>query len=155
MTRRNVLTAVELAAVTTALGASLPILAHAANYGCDWAGPALFGTLVAGMILAPVAATLLLIAAWKWASRSRADNTPPSARFPLWPTPDSAEIQAWDREHPQPHQDAYEAARRARYEATSTGTAGRHSAPAHDGQTQTMPVVDLAAFDYEYSGGSR
>jgi hypothetical protein len=65
----------------------------------------------------------------------------------------------------------YRRARKALYRPTGRprpGTGGRPAAPvdgrharaqaappAHDGLTQPMPVIDLAAFDYEYSGGAR
>lgn len=160
MTRRETLTAVELAAVATALGASLPILAHAVNYGVSWAGPALFGALVLTMILAAVAPSLLMVGIWQWGQRMRERaDVPPSARGLLWPDRDPVEIQAWDRDNPEPPQDAYEAARRARYGPTSTGAAGRHSAPVPDvpklPPTLPMPTVDLAAWGVHEAGGVR
>jgi hypothetical protein len=91
--RRTVLAAAELTTVTITLAASVPILAHAANYGHAWGNPALAGAIVALALLVPITLVLLSVGMWEWRARAavrreRADM-PPSARTPLWSARDT------------------------------------------------------------------
>ena len=146
MTRRNLLTAVELAATAAALTASLPILAHAADYGVGrWAAPALFASVILAVTITPAACLLLLIVVWQWGQQRRDRAVmPPSARTPLWQVPERDEFRAWDQAHPEPHRAAYEVARQARCAPVS----GRHVAASCE---PGIPA-ELQQFDWEPVG---
>jgi len=65
MSRRNLLTLVELTLVTAALAAALGLLAHAANVGhTQWAAAAFAGVITALSLLLPTTLALLLQAVW-------------------------------------------------------------------------------------------
>jgi hypothetical protein len=129
MTRRDVLTAAELTAVTVALAASLPMLAHAANWGAAWGGPALLGTLTALMLLVPTVWLLLIHltaeALRTWRLRREYASLPPSARHPLGVPArrDDSTFDAYATEYMR------EGHRAAAYAMGETGATGRHSAP--------------------------
>lgn len=126
MTRRDVLTAAELTAVTVALAASLPMLAHAANWGASWGGPALLGGLTALLLIVPV------VWLWLWHLTSEGLRTwrlrrewaslPPSARQPLQMPRrrDDALFDAYETEY------MGEARRVAAYAMGEGGATGRH-----------------------------
>lgn len=137
MTRRNVLTAVELTLVTAVLAAAVPILAHATNYGTPWGAPALAGAVVLGSMLAPTALALLLIGAWRWGHRDRDQITAaPSAPYARVPRRDDAAFDDYMR-HAR-HAAAWAAGEQA-------STTGRHAMPGTPMREQTTAA----------SGGAR
>jgi hypothetical protein len=120
------LAAAELTAVTITLAASVPILAHAANYGTAWGAPALAGALVALALLVPVTLALLLVETWQWRARASARRNqadmPSSARTPLWRAGDAL-FEDYAAEY------MSEARYSVAYAMGEAGATGRHSAP--------------------------